>query len=271
MPSPFVGMNPYLEDPALWPGVHASLIAEMRNAINARIPDKYFADVEERVYLCESDDPSYRLIIPDVAVREAGERGFESLGGEPADSAGVATAIAPVRAPIMLRLEHTERRLVIQTVQGQRVITVIEVVSPSNKVVGSAGRRTYVEKRDEMLNSDTHFIEIDLLRAGERIPAEVGLRKTHYRIAVSRTQDRPNANWWLFNLPQRIPQIPVPLGPGDEDVTLDLQAVLPEVYDRGRYVRRLNYAQPPPPPEFGPVDGAWLQAQLDKLRSTQPS
>lgn len=267
MLSPFPGMNPYLEDPAIWPGVHTSLISEIRNRINAQAPRRYFADIEERVYVLDQDDPAHRLIIPDVSVRDfqPNEVGGRMMAEQNSAAGGVATLVAPVRAAILGPLDHTERRIVIRTLEGEHIVTVIEVLSPTNKTRGSDGRTAYMKKRAEVLNSDAHFIEIDLLRGGERMPAAANVvfkKKSDYRIVVSRAAERPMADWWLIDLPQPLPPVPVPLSPGDPDLTIDLQSTLHHVYDDVRYDRRINYHRPPPPPELPPDQQTWLARQV---------
>ena len=256
MPSPFPGMNPWFEEPSLWPGVHGSLINEIRAVINQVAPDRYFADIEERVYLCSADDPYERIVVPDVVIR-----------GEPSPSAeyatGTATLDAPVRAAIVGTVEHRERRVVLRTADDERrVVTVIELLSPANNTPGSKGQSAYRAKREEVLDSDSHFVEIDLLRAGTRIPAGWNRPELDYRIAVSRQEDRPMADWWFLALRQPLPTIPVPLCGDDPDLQLDLQSVLNTVYERGGYVRRMNYSKPIPSPAVSEQDQEWLRACL---------
>ena len=138
MPSPFPGMNPWMEAPELWPGVHAALISEIRSRLNASMPPEYFADVEERVFLCDTDDPMIRLIVPDVTVRESTTPDFLE---------STSTAIATITPALQARvadLQVTERRIVIRSSDHQAIVTVIEILSPANKLQGSAGRSSYL-------------------------------------------------------------------------------------------------------------------------------
>lgn len=252
MPSPFPGMNPWMEAPELWPGVHAALISEMRSRLNAIMPPRYFADVEERVFLCDLDDPLIRLIVPDVAVRES----FEPLGSE-SGSTNVATMTPSLQAR-MLDLRVRERRIVIRSSDHQPIVTAIEILSPSNKLQGSAGRVSYLSKRDELLQSDAHFIEIDLLRAGKRTEPVYGMGRGDYLIWLSRSQHRTHVDYWPTVLETSLPTIPVPLLPGDPDVPLNLQAVLHDAYDRSGYVRRLDYSRSVPAPPLSDAQISWL-------------
>jgi hypothetical protein len=249
-------MNPWMEAPELWPGVHASLISEIRVQLNAVMPSRYFADVEERVYLCDADDPFIRLIVPDIVVCEpSATRQIEN------QSATTAT-ITPSLQAQLLDPEIRERRIVLQSVEDQSVVTVIEILSPANKLQGSAGRSSYLAKRRNVLASETHFIEIDLLRAGSRTEPSWGIARSDYLVWLSRSQDRFLFDYWPTPLESPLPTIPVPLLPGDPDVPLDLQAILHDVYDHSGYVRRLNYAQPAPPPPIADSRMEWLKGFL---------
>jgi len=256
MPSPFPGMNPWMEAPELWPGVHASLISEIRVQLNAVMPSRYFADVEERVYLCYADDPLIRLIVPDIVV-------CEPLATQPLENqSALATTITPARKAQLLDPEIRERRIVIQSVDDQSVVTVIEILSPSNKLQGSAGRSSYLAKRREVLASETHFIEIDLLRAGSRTEPSWGIARSDYLVWLSRSQDRFLFDYWPTPLESPLPTIGVPLLAEDPDVPLNLQAILHNVYDHSGYVRRLNYKEPAPPPPIEDSRIEWLMGFL---------
>ena len=252
MPSPFPGMDPWLEHPHHWPGVHARLIAVIGDALDACLPKKYYADIEERLYVCQPDDPVTRMIVPDVIIREHQKILENSARAAEARQGSTATLQAPIIEPLEIR----ERRVVIRTVDKNRVVTVIELLSPANKTRGSKGRRHYIRKRNNVLDSSAHFVEIDLLRGGDRFEGYTKLPPSDYLIAVSREPIRPTADWWLVKLEDRLPEIPIPLRKGDADVMLDLQAVLNTFFDRSDYGRRLRYDQPPEPP-LTPAQTAW--------------
>lgn len=242
MPSPFPGMNPWLEAPELWPGVHAALIAEIRARLNSVMPARYFADVEERIILCDVDDPVIRLIVPDVTVRES----YHPVVPD-APSSATATITPALQAQVSEPLIK-ERRIVIRTSDRESIVTAIEILSPANKLKDSAGRTSYLSKRRDMLQTETHFIEIDLLRAGHRTEPAAGMDRADYLIWLSRSGDRSKVDYWPTPLESPLPTIPIPLLPGDADVALDLQAVVHDVYDRSGYIRRLDYRQPAPNP-----------------------
>ena len=147
MPSPFPGMNPWMEAPELWPGVHAAFISEIRSHLNNVMPPQYFADIEERIILCDVDDPMIRLIVPDVTVREAHVPGTSDSGS---------TAVATITPALTAHVEETqfkERRIIIRLSESQSVVTAIEILSPANKLNGSASRTSYLSKRRDFRQS----------------------------------------------------------------------------------------------------------------------
>lgn len=253
----FPGMDPYLEDPAIWPGVHASFIIYLRDALQPTLADRYVAAVEERVYL-EKPSGESRTIIPDVSLRTA--RDWESGGG---------AAVLEMDAPVVLEEEPVEvREPYIQLLDlhsGQKIVTVIELLSPANKRRGE-GRNTYVRKQSEVRYSDAHLVEIDLLRDGDHtlaVDEAVARRRTRfdYAVCVHRAKSLARFEFYPCGLRHRLPRIRVPLAEGDADVPLDLQAVLEKTHTAGSYHLRLSYAQPPEPP-LSPADEAWVRERL---------
>lgn len=243
MPSPFPGMDPYLEAPELWPNVHHGLISEIQAALNRALRPRYRSIVEERVYLSDENDPGRRVIIPDVAVKvSAPSSRYES--SYPPDESSLAVA-KPVRATTLIEEEIREPRVVIIDSSGGKVVTVIEVLSPTNKIVGSRGRTSYESKRAEVMRSPAHFVEIDLLRDGIPIYCGEQLPPHDYLVHVSRHAARPHGVVWPILLRQHLPTIDIPLLPKDPDAALDLGAILNSAYDRGGYDLLVDYQQPP--------------------------
>jgi hypothetical protein len=268
MPSPFPGMDPYLEHPALFPGVHQGLIAVTRATLNALLPEHYVADIGERVYIVQPE----RSIYPDVVVLEY------PLAKPPAERSATGTAAATVSDPPWVVTYHpVEMREVFIEIlsvrDGSRVITVIEVLSPSNKAAGSAGRQLYLTKQQELFESPTHLLEIDLLRYGEHTvvaPRERLLRRGrwNYLVCLHRGGQGNRCEVWPITLRQPLPRIRVPLADGDPDVVLDLQTVFNRCYDEGAYTRRLDYRQEPTPPLDGD-DAAWAE-QVLRTKGVRP-
>ena len=249
MPSPFPGMDPYLEAPWRWQGVHARLIADLQETLNRLVRPKYVTQIEERVYVSQEDDPGRETRIPDVRVMVS-PKPRESLAPIPESHVAVAE---PIITTTVLEEEIHEPCLRILDVHDRSVVTVIEVLSPTNKVLGSEGRKSYHEKRVEILNSPCHLVEIDLLRKGARFLRSDFLLQADYHVHVSKAEQRPKGMLWAIRLTQRLPVIKIPLRGNDPDVPLDLQSVFEMGYDRAAYDAATDYAkdpEPPLPPEY---------------------
>ena len=254
----FPGMDPYLEDPRLWPGVHGRLIVYIADALGPRLRPRYVAAVEERVYL-EGPD---RRVSPDVSIRQhRPER----------RSGGVALLQIEVDAPVIVRAPVEAVRetyvAILDLHASQRVVTVIEVVSPTNKAAGS-GRQSYLAKQHEVLSGDVHLVEIDLLRQGPHVlavPESAARAKGayDYLTCVNRAEGLRDAyELYPGRLRDRLPRIRVPLADGDIDVPLDVQAVATQAYEAGSYRERIDYSRPSDPPLSGD-DRAWADSLVE--------
>jgi len=247
MPSPFPGMDPYLERSGLWPGVHHGLIHGMQVALTRAVAPRYVVAVEERVYMAAPEPDPY-VGRPDVVV----------AGPAQPMVAEALPQSATLSRPMVVELPHIEdvheRYLEIRTAGDERVITVIELLSPTNKLPGK-GRTLYLDKREDLLASWTGLVEIDLLRSGAPMPMR-NVPPVDYRILVSRPWERPRAHLHAFGVREPIPVIPVPLQRGEDEPPLDLGALLATVYDEARYDLRVDYTAPPDPP-LAAADAAW--------------
>ncbi|MCY2991111.1 MAG: DUF4058 family protein [Planctomycetota bacterium] len=247
MSSPFPGMDPYLEEPGLWPDVHHELISVMRELLNCAVRPKYHVRVEERVYVSDEDDPGRGVIVPDLRVAESGRRTRRT---RPGGEAATATLIAaePLVLTTLIDDEIHEARLEVVDREQRRVVTVIEILSPTNKVAGSRGRASYLEKRQEVMTSPSHLVEIDLLRAGMPLHTRETLPRPDYCVHASRTDLRPKGLVWPITLQQRLPVISIPLRLEDPEVPLDLQEVLNTAYERAAYDLAIDYGRETVPP-----------------------
>ena len=253
MRSPFPGMDPYLETPSGWAGVRSRLINAISDHLGDRLAPAFIVTIEERVYIATLDDlTAVPAVAPDVFVVEGGSEGVLVA------SAGVITP--PVIVEPLIEEEIHDRYLEIRDTHTRAVITTIEVLSPYNKAAGTRGREAFLRKRQAVLQSHTHWIEIDLLRAGER-PPEVRGRGVYYALLHKAETDARYAVW-AWTLRSRLPTIGVPLRPPLADVPLDLQAMLETVYRRGHYANALDYQAPVPPPPLSPEDASWVSEQL---------
>ncbi|MBI3269501.1 MAG: DUF4058 family protein [Planctomycetes bacterium] len=259
MPSPFPGMDPYLEH--TWPGVHARLIVYASDQLQVQLPSDLRADVEQRVLLEEMAgvEQAYR---PDVYVVEH---------GQPRPHAPSAGGVA-VAEPFVVHLDPDEvfQRYIdiVDAATGNQVITTIEFLSPTNKLPG-AGQDKFRRKQEETLRSRVSIVEIDLVRAGSRVLMVRSDRippshRTTYQVC-SRRGWRPNdVEVYRAPLRERLPVIPIPLREADRDVTLDLQSLIDLAYRNGRY-DSIDYSVDPTPP-FDPPDAAWADALLREQR-----
>lgn len=269
MPNPFPGMNPYLENPNVWPSLHSRLINEIADAISSALPPGYAADVEERLYVVQPE----RHIIPDITLRQSVFGVRTARLPQAVTAGGTALAVAEREKPNMVTIEPWDVReffvQVLSFTNGEaRVVTTIELLSPSNKTAGSVGREKYLAKQQELLGSDTHFLEIDLLRGGAHTlypPREMLWQRdgaADYAVTLHRAGAGSRFEVWTRTLRDALPhQVLVPLADGEPDITFDLQALLDRCYDIRRYESRINYENDPVPPLHA-NDADWADALL---------
>jgi Protein of unknown function (DUF4058) len=257
MPNPFPGMNPYLENPELWRSVHNRLIVAIADVLTPQLLPKYLVDIEQRIYQISGAD-ALLIGIPDVTIQRS-----------PASTSTTASKVAVAAPPaqslkvrIPVPVELTESYLQVIETATKQVVTVIELLSPTNKRPGK-GREMYETKRENIFGSRTHLVEIDLLRSYQPMPVLGNNIESNYRILVSRRERRPIADLYIFNLPDPIPAFPLPLRPGDAEPIVDLQTLLNAVYDRAAYDFRIDYTATPIPP-LSEADAAWADSLLRK-------
>lgn len=255
--SPFPGMDPFLEQPAIWAGVHHRLITTISDMLTERIWPAYFVQIEERVYVLAPDHPDRSVIVPDV---------FVVGGAEPAAAVALAEPITtPTLVAPLLDLAVRDWYIEIHDTRSREVVTTIELLSPFNKAPGTQGRADFLRKRSQVMGSHASWIEIDLLRNGER-PIEV-VGKGNYYALLKRAELSDRFEVWYTDLRDPLPTIAVPLRGPDGDVALNLQAALATIYRRGGYAAAVDYAAPPPAPALAPPDVAWIAARLAAWRA----
>jgi hypothetical protein len=241
MPSPFPGMNPYLEQPAAWQDFHQAFITHIREALAAQTRPEYFVKIEESVFIHEPSAEERRKLFarPDVALFEGTSGGGVAVA-EPRTNR-VAELIACIPDVEIERHSFIE----IRDRHNRGLVTMIEVLSPSNKRYGP-DREQYMQKRQALMHSKVSIVEIDLLRDGPRLPL-LGVPDCDYRVMVSRPSMRPDVQAWAINLSDELPVIPIPLKSDAPDASLDLQALLHKVYDAAGYEDYLYSTLPEPP------------------------
>ena len=251
MPSPFPGMDPYLEDPAFWSDFHYTFINYWREALADILPDDYQARIGERVYLVEQDPDTRKLIYPDVAVSDGQQLSF-------GDSGGAAVAmLEPVTIPISILEGPREAFVEILHRPDRSLVTVLELLSPANK--NQPGRVEYHLKRNALLHQQVHLVELDLLIGGHRVAMQKPLPPGDCYYIVSRWEPRPDSQVYAWSIRQPLPRLRVPLRAPDNDVVIDYAAVFTTAYDRGRFGRSISYQSPCQAP-LSAADQAWADS-----------
>lgn len=253
MPSPFPGMDPYLEGYE-WPGVHSSLIVDIKSALNGALPDGYVARIDENVWVQDTDDDSRQRVKPDAFLPEP----TEGTARRPWATATLTRPTDRVTLPTARKRKHRVVKIV--TGKGRRVVTVLELLSPSNKNPGP-DRDAYLHKRREYLSS-ANLVEIDLLRAGDRMPLGAPTPAvSDYYAFVCGAKEYPGARVWAFSVRDPLPVLPIPLEGDLDPVPLDLGACLARVYESSRYAGELDYTAPPTP-ALRKSDAEWARELL---------
>lgn len=254
MPSPFPGMNPYLEQADVWHDFHESFMPAAREVLAPQLDPNYIAKIDEHIYIHEVEgggrDFLGRADVSVVPVRD----------GDSNSTAAVLDSPARVRLPDVDRegvafLEIRDRR-------NRALITVVELLSPANKRPGE-DRRQYLTKRNQLIACGVNLVEIDLLRGGPRMPMD-DLPPCDYCILVARPEELPGAAIWPLALRDPLPAIPVPLRVGEPHAVLELGAIIDRLYDAANY-RAFIYDGTPEPP-LSLEDAAWA-AQFVPPRS----
>jgi hypothetical protein len=254
-------MDPYLESPSFWSDFHASFLTYLRDAILDRLPPAYEARIDERLSLAGPAGRGPKRVEPDVAVLRDLDR--------PHSGEGPAVAVAPPELtlePVAVPLRVGRRRqryIKILKRPDRTLVTVIEVLSPSNKAGDDRG--AYLLNRQAILAQPVHLLELDLLLRGRRLPTARPLPKGDYFALLSRAERRPICDVFAWPIRWPLPKLPVPLMAPDPDVVLDLQAVFSTAYERGRYEAALPYDQPPPSPP-SEADRGWFDERRAAAR-----
>jgi hypothetical protein len=252
-------MNPFLEDPAVFPDLHDSLIIYLRESLNAQLPAPYFASSASRVWV----ELTYRRVGPDVIVP-----GPEGIGLREARQPTEAVAAEP----IVIHVAREEVREVYLQIYarpgGEQLVTTVEVLSITNKTPGEQGRDAYLRKQRELLESEVNLVEIDLLRGGQHttsVPRDAAFAQAgpfDYHICVRAFEHKDDYLVYPILLTQTLPRISVPLLRGDPVVQIDLQALLDRCYDTGQYARQVRYRDRVPAPRLRREQAEWVAGVL---------
>ena len=256
MKSPFPGMDPYLEQ--RWGDVHTRLCTYISAALQSKLPRGLRARAQEDVLLEDSDNIISTYFEPDVTIVEAGDAVEETVRG------GLAVAIKPVAVRHLHPVKRRRWVEILDSSDANRVVTVIEILSPGNKASGTLNQK-YREKLTQYLSAGVNVVEIDLLRTSrkrlavtiDQIPDD---RHAAYYVSICRAKD---TSLWLvypMKLRERLPVIPIPCRESDSDVPLELQPIIDQIYVEGAH-DDLNYREPPEPP-FSQSDAEWAASLI---------
>jgi len=251
MPSPFPGMDPYLEISGDWRDFHARFLTGCADTIAQRLPRNYVARIEERFQILEYPKDVEEHRYPDVSISRT------RLSGAPAGPALAIASLEPEVIPLITRIveEVKERWIEIRRRPDWTPVTIIELLSPTNKQ--GHGYDDYQFKRVSLIARPIHLVELDFLTGGHHPPMERPLRGDYHAL-VSRTERRPLSEVYSWSVRNPLPTIPIPLMAPDLDVPLDLAAIFTAVYQRGQYERSIDYAAPLDLP-LGSDDRTWAE------------
>jgi hypothetical protein len=258
MPSPFPGMDPYLENPSIWSDFHGTFLVCLRAELNRLLPKGFVARWDRYVWVDDPDCDSLQVLgQPDVFVSDL-------VGGEsPAPAGTILAAPATITLPV---LDPKGKPFVkIIDVQKRRVVTVVEMLSPANKKAGK-DRDAYLAKRQEYLRAKTNLVELDFLRTGLRPPVEGGRPPGDYYVIVSRVEDYPRAAIWPLTVRDSIPPLPIPLVPELEPVWMAIWPSMAQAYQDARLDDDIDYSQPPIPSLSEP-DATWARELIDSKKT----
>lgn len=255
MPSPFPGMDPYLESPAQWSDFHHEFITALRGVIADRLPDNYVARINELVLKIEPElEPRRKMVGPGVLVGRT-YPGPGSLANT--SSSATVVELEPVTIPNIIHLDpHREAFIEIYRMPEYELVTVLELLSPTNKT--GDGRGQYVAKRETLLEQRISMVELDLIRAGHRLQLSRSLPTADYYALISRGDRRPDCEVYHWTVRHDLPTLPVPLKAPDLDISVGLAEAFATAYQRGRYDRIVHYNESPPAPSFAAEDADWV-------------
>jgi hypothetical protein len=259
MLGPFPGMDPYLEEASDWPDLHSRLITAISDALAAAVAPAFIVRIEQRVYITSAEESGRQPIVPDLYLVHGPQ---EAPALAPASGISTPTLIEPI-----FDLEIRDRYIEIHDARSREVVATIEVLSPFNKAVGTIGHEQFQRKRRAVLASPVHWIEIDLLRGGER-PPEVAGRSDYYALLNRGGSIGPFAVWYA-DVRDPLPTIAVPLRSPHQDVPLDLQRVLNGIYERAFYAESVDYTRRMPGPPLRPADELWAAEQVRRWQSSR--
>jgi len=266
MPSPFPGMDPYLEG-SLWPDVHQALASEIRRQLANQIRPRYAVRLAVAAVEEGGLASGINLIYPDVEIVRRNQPGRAEWG----DVLVMEPAIE-ITPALDLRLDSQDRVVSVEIydLEHNQLVTSIEILSPVNK--RQPGLAKFIAKRERLTSAGVNLLTIDLLRRGERAlpstssPESAALAQADYLVTLLRGMDyRMQA--WPIRLEERLPVVAVPLRRPDPDVPLALGRILTTIYDEAGYDLTIDYTELPPAPALNSETALWLERLLEPVRT----
>jgi hypothetical protein len=265
-------MDPYLEHPEIFPDFHDRFVTYISEALQSELPEPYYAAIGRRAWI----EVSERYIGPDVDVIRPGR----SKESDKKSAGDVAVAARPSAEPIVIHVPHDERvEPLVEVYVGRgserRLVTTVEVLSLTNKTPGEHGRDLYIRKQREILHSKVHLIEVDLLRSGQHTTAVPHDRLTaatepfDYHVSIHHFDNLEDYFVHPIRLEEPLPEVSIPLLPGDTPVRLNLQAVFGRTYDAGPYKREIDYRNDRPVPPLSAKQLAWATQLISRSTDDQ--
>jgi hypothetical protein len=242
---PFPGVDPYIEARGLWEDFHEDLIQEIKRKLSADLPEGYVARTRSRNYV-ELVDPvaeaqERRGIVPDVSIHEDLARIPHSLTER---FSGLAVS-EPVTMTALAEVEIKENAIEILKLEPDyKLVTCIEILSPTNKRTGSVGWNEFREKRSIFLGGFANYVEFDLLRRGKRHAMVPPWPDSPYYLMVMRKEEAPQCKVWPAYSTKPLETVPIPLLPSDPDVLLPLQSLVDSIFAGMRYHDQVKYDRP---------------------------
>jgi len=264
MPSPFPGVDPYIEDQHFWPDFHHRFMTYWCDFLLEQLPTNYDARLEERIRLVERT-PRKRehRRQPDIAIeRRESARGM---------TGGTTVVNKPTLEPIVMGLPVIEEirhsRINIIHRADRELVTVLELLSPDNK--RGMGFDAYLERRSQLHFHDpaVHLVELDLLLRGRRLPMSDPLPAGDFYCFVRRVEDRDHAEVYAWTLRDDLPVIPIPLRRPTQDLHSSIAQVFRKAYEQGRYQHMLEYGNPLRVP-MSPADLRWAMKVAKARKKT---
>lgn len=238
MGSPFPGVDPFLEGQGVWHDFHVGFNFCLREKLMSLLPANYVARIEEHVYFDDEAGTAITRKVPDVEIEQLTS---SQVPPRRVSKGGTAT-LEPVIVPNLIGETVKIRYIEVRTRDEDRVVTVIETLSPANKA--GSGHKEYLAKRFALMYENVNLVELDLLVRGTRIEMDGPVPEADFYAMISRGDQRPDCQVYSWNVTDPLPRIPIPLNHPDPDVFIELQDVFSTTFNRGPYDRLVRYDRP---------------------------